>query len=347
MSLESFLKKQIAQQGPVSVADFMHLALMHPHYGYYQQQQPFGKDGDFVTAPEISQMFGEMVGVWLASIWQQMGSPKELQLVELGPGRGVLMDDILRATEHVPAFHESLSIVMVEQSASLQLVQKEKLTPRKVDISWAKTLEKLAPKPTLFIANEFFDALPIHQYIKTSQGLCERMVGVEEGALAFVVGAPGGHSKAFITIEHTLQENDIVEVSPASVHVMEQIATHIKQFGGAGLFIDYGYEMPATGDTLQAVKHHRYHPVLEEVGTADITAHVNFTALANAAKNAGAKQQQITTQAAFLQQVGIEHRAEALQQHATQLQKEAVQKALHRLMDEKEMGTLFKALMIA
>lgn len=346
MSLENYLKRQIAQQGPITVAEFMQLALMHPRYGYYQQQQVFGKEGDFTTAPEISQLFGEMVGVWVASIWQQLGCPKDIALIELGPGRGVLMQDVLRATRHVKGFHDALEIIMIEQSVALTQTQQEALASFSMPKQWYPTLEKLPSKPSLFIANEFFDALPIHQYVQTQEGLRERLIGVEEDELIFMLSALPADIFVQRMAKQSLERDQIIEYSPACEHVMTQIAEHIKRYGGAGLFIDYGYEMPAYGDTLQAVKSHRYHPVLEDVGEADITAHVNFTALAHAAIQTGITQQHIITQSAFLNQMGIEVRAKHLKEKANATQREQLDAALHRLLSQDEMGKLFKVLMI-
>ncbi len=346
MNLKNYLKRQIQQQGPISVAEFMQLALMHPEYGYYQKQQPFGKQGDFITAPEISQLFGEMVAVWVAAMWQQMGCPKDWQLVELGPGRGVLMQDILRATKHIEGFHACLSIVMVEQSSALQKVQKDRLIPIHNKIEWHETIDRLLPKPTLIVANEFFDALPIYQYVKANGAVHERVIGLENDALCFTLGAKGVNTQAVIEIAAHESDGKVIEASPASVHIVEQLAAHTTVHGGAALLIDYGYEMPACGDTLQAVKAHQYHPILEDVGEADITAHVNFTALAEAAKQGGSKEQKIMTQEEFLKQMGIELRARLLQSKATQEQKKVIEESLTRLVSPEEMGTLFKVLMI-
>ncbi len=347
MSLENFLKKQISQQGPISIAEFMQLALMHPQYGYYQKQQPFGETGDFITAPEISQMFGEMVGVWVASIWQQLGCPKDFCLLELGPGRGVLMDDVLRATKHLDGFHKCVSVVMVEQSAALQQKQKERLNPWNINIHWLSTAEKLPRKPTIVIANEFFDALPIHQFIKTPQGIREKLVGLDNHSLEFVLSSANASFSYLAHWQEQIEMNQVIETSPASIHVMEQLAEHISQMGGAGLFIDYGYEMPAFGDTLQAVKNHKYHEVLKDIGEADITAHVNFTALAEAAKFTGCKQQQVISQKDFLKNMGIEVRAKELLKKANAKQKLSIESSLHRLIGDAEMGKLFKVLMVA
>lgn len=340
MPFDAYLKKLIYQQGPISIARFMSEALMHPQYGYYQKQQPFGREGDFTTAPEISQMFGEMVGIWVASIWQQMGEPQQVGLVEIGPGRGTLMKDLLRSSKNISGFHEALHVHLVEQSVQLTQAQQEVLKDAHPDISWHQEFGEIKDGPAIVVANELFDALPIYQYVKTTEGFKEKVVALDEEKLVFAL-APMEEQLP----DEVLPEGTVVEVSPASIGLMQQIAARIKAHGGAGLFIDYGYEMPAYGDTLQALKKHQYHPVLEDVGEADLTAHVNFTALAQAAKAEGL-QAEIMEQRRFLEQMGIAVRAEMLAQKATAEQQDGIQSALKRLTGKDEMGRLFKVLMV-
>lgn len=341
MSLEAHLKRLITSQGAISVARFMHEALAHPEYGYYQQQQPFGKEGDFITAPEISQMFGEMIGLWCTSMWQKMDTPHEIALIELGPGRGTLMTDLLRGTKHVKGFHQALSIHMVESSVKLTALQQETLKHYK-NITWHSRLEEVPEKRFLLIANEFFDALPIQQYIKTAKGWCESMVGMnDEGQLSFA-HLPSLAHEHLHTYHNNAPEGAIVETCPAAHSVMEHIAERAKLHGGGGLLIDYGYNSPPYQSSLQAVKAHRYHPMFENIGEADITAHVDFQALATSLKDIP---YQLTTQGEFLESMGIHTRKEQLLHHALPKQRTDIESAYKRLVEPEQMGELFKVLM--
>jgi NADH dehydrogenase [ubiquinone] 1 alpha subcomplex assembly factor 7 len=344
VTLEKLLIRRIKEYGPVSVAQFMAEALMHPQYGYYQKKQPFGQKGDFITAPEISQIFGELIGIWVVSVWQQMGEPKNIHLVELGPGRGTLMDDILRATRMLKHFGSIVKVHLVEQSIALKRVQQERLLSKHTHIYWHETIETLPKEAVIVVANEFFDALPIHQYIRTEKGLVERVVSFNDQKLCFIHGSVA--PSVFNPITSNLKIGDIYEVSPLSLQIMEDIAIHIVQYGGAALCVDYGYEMPASGDTLQSVKNHQYHEVLEDVGEADITAHVNFTALAHVAAMQGACVAGVVNQGDFLQRMGVDVRRDKLLQNANTQQKEQINTAVHRLIAESEMGTLFKVMAI-
>ncbi len=332
MSLEDIIKATIAERGFMTVADYMGLALSHPEHGYYMKKDPLGKAGDFTTAPEISQIFGEMLGALLAQQWRIMGEPAAT-LVELGPGRGTLMADMLRITRHVEGFHDSLCVQMVETSPALRARQQETLHGTHPDISWHNTLE-LPPKPLLLVANEFFDALPIRQFVSDGKEIRERTVMCEEGKLAF---SPAG---APVIREHC----------PAALEITTRIARHIATHGGVALIIDYGYigggAKAGSMDTLQALKDHSYHDVLADVGDADLTAHVDFHALKEAAKNAGAAVYGAITQGAFLSRLGASVRAQMLCQRASEEQKTAIVSGLHRLVAPEQMGELFKVMCI-
>ncbi len=340
-ALEAHIKKLIRAHGPITVAHFMELALTHPEYGYYARRDPLGAQGDFTTAPEISQLFGEMVGVCFADYWLKLGAPSSFHLVELGPGRGTLMADILHATQHIPGFHTAMRLHLVEVNETLRTAQRKLLTHPA--ITWHSHFESiLCDAPIFVIANEFFDALPIHQCVYTERGWRERMVALENDSLRFAL-AP-----AATPINNLLEESapigGVREISPSSLSAINAISKAIATKGGLALIIDYGYtEHAAYRDTLQALKSHRYHPILETIGEADLTAHVDFAALSEAA-SAHCPVWPVATQGHFLTTLGIRLRAEKLATQASEEQRKALQAALHRLLDPSQMGTLFKVL---
>ena len=335
----------ITARGPLSLAEFMAVALTHPEHGYYTTRDPIGARGDFITAPEISQIFGEMLGLWAAQVWMQLGGGP-LSLVELGPGHGVLMADVLRATRHVAGFHEAISIHMVEASPTLAHTQYLKLRDLHPRIEWLDTVEQLPPAPSLILANEFFDALPIRQYVMTDQGLRERRVDWDEASesFVFVLAEPGLMLAKSGT---AIPPGTVMEQSPASRGVMRHLAQHLRTHGGAALVIDYGYLGEAHHDTLQAVRQHLYHPPLKDPGLADLTAHVDFTSLLAIARDAGLATWPLATQGAFLTRMGAPLRLERLCQQATDAQRESLARGLERLISPQAMGELFKVMAIA
>lgn len=339
------LREKIAVSGSISIADYMSLALGHPEHGYYIKRDPFGVRGDFITAPEISQIFGEMIGLWCAQLWVQMGK-KPLSVVELGPGRGTLMADLLRATRNTAGFHEFIRIHMVETSPTLAHAQYMRLRDEHPRIEWLDSVAELPETPTLFIANEFFDALPIKQYVMTEAGMCERRVTWNEStqALEFMLEKAGLVLAKSGTV---IPVGTVMEHSPASRQVMRQLVQHVRAHGGAGLVIDYGYLGEARHDTLQALKNHLFHPVLADVGEADITAHVDFTSLMEIARAEGLAVPALSTQGEFLLRMGAQLRLEMLLRHATQPQRDALISGLERLVSPQAMGELFKVMAFA
>ena len=338
------IKALIVENGPVSLERFMGLALGHPRFGYYRTRDPFGPAGDFVTAPEISQMFGELLGLWAAMVWAGLGSPDPVRLVELGPGRGTLMADALRAARALPPFRAALDIHLVETSPVLREAQRARLTPFGLPIAWHDDIAEVPPGPMILLANEFFDALPVRHYLRLPQGWCERLVGLREGALVFgaapdpepslTLGAPDGA---------------IVEIGLAGRRVAAALGARLQHQGGAALFIDYGYAEPRLGETLQAVKAHRFVDPLAEPGEADLTTHVDFTALARAARAAGADVHGPVRQGGFLVALGLHARADMLRRTADPSQREAIDAAVKRLTDpgtprQPGMGDLFKVM---
>ncbi|HVW74905.1 MAG TPA: SAM-dependent methyltransferase [Rhizomicrobium sp.] len=348
MSLKSRIADLIEAQGPVSVAQFMTMALLDPREGYYATRDPFGAGGDFTTAPEISQMFGEMVGLWLVQAWADQGAPPNPRLVELGPGRGTLMADILRVAQVAPEFTADLDVVLVEASPALQEVQAEKLRGLGADISWqAQFDDSLADRPLFLVANEFFDALPLRQYVKTGRGWCERMVTVENGELGFALAPVPVPSSAIPSDRANAPDGGVYETSPAAAALAEDIARIIATRGGAALMIDYGYgETSGFSETLQAVSGHRFADALGAPGEDDISAHVDFAALAQAGARGGAAVFGPVTQGLFLANIGITERAEQLMK-ANAGEAQTLLAAVERLIGNDQMGRLFKVLAFA
>lgn len=335
----------IADRGPIGIDEYMALCLGHPEHGYYLTRDPLGCQGDFITAPEISQMFGEMIGLWCADYWQKSNRPAQLALVELGPGRGTLMADAYRAAGSVPGFLDAVSLHLVETSPVLRAAQAAALgdTPAP---TWHDGIASLPSSSLLVIANEFFDALPIRQFIRTERGWCARRV-----AVSHQTGKPRFMPVADPDISPDALPNaplgSIVETSPASQTMMRDIAHRIGNQGGAALIIDYGYAQSAPGDTLQAVRSHQYADPFEAPGEADLTAHVDFAALARAAQEEGTHIHGPVTQGQFLHALGIGARTAHLKTHATAPQGRELDTALHRLTAPDQMGRLFKALALS
>ena len=338
----------IAAQGPLSLAEFMTLALHDPTAGYYATRNPLGTD--FVTAPEISQMFGELIGLWLAQSWHDQGKPKRPLLVELGPGRGTLMADALRATKRMPEFRDTLDVMLVEASPVLRKAQEETLRDCGVAVRWSANFETPNDgRPHFLVANEFFDALPIRQYVKTERGWCERMVTLDEkGALIFAL-AP---SRAPLVPPNRdgAPNGGVYEQNAAGEAICEEISHAISRDGGAALFIDYGYSAPGFGETLQAVKGHAFSDVLSDPGASDLSAHVDFAALRDAATRGGASVYGPLEQGAFLASLGLRERAGVLSNSARARSDiatlDGVRLAVERLVSSDQMGSLFKTLAI-
>lgn len=335
----------IRQEGPIRISQYMAICVGHPRHGYYMKQDPFGADGDFTTAPEISQIFGELIGIWSASVWQAMGAPSSIRLVELGPGRGTLMQDMLRAARALPGFREALSIHLVEMSPILRERQRETLAASGVAAHWHDRIEQALEGPTIVIANEFLDALPLDQFVLTPEGWRERLVGLDdEGGLAFgLSGEPDG-SLAIVA-----SPGSMLEQAATALEAITTVARHVAAHGGAGLFIDYGPARSGFGDTLQALKHHAFVDVLAEPGDADLTVHVDFARMAQAGLAAGAATHGPATQRDFLLALGLQQRLEALSRRASPAQAATLASGAGRLVETgpTAMGELFKVLAVA
>ena len=346
-ALGARIARLIAAQGPISVAQYMTLALHDPQSGYYATRDPFGVRGDFITAPEVSQMFGEMLGLWIAQSWHDQGKPPA-RLVELGPGRGTLMADALRVIRQLmPEFLEKVDVVLVEASPALTAIQKETLAQSGARTGWAAQFDdSLGDRPLFLLANEFFDAQPIRQFVKTERGWCERMVVVNGDALDFVLSPEAVPSSIVPANRDGAPLGAFYETSPGATAIAQQVAEVIARKGGAALIVDYGYDAEAGfGETLQAVSAHQYANVLEAPGDADLSAHVDFAALAESARVAGAKPYGTVGQGEFLEALGIVQRAASLARGKLGSNPE-IDSQLERLILPEQMGTLFKVLAI-
>lgn len=349
-ALKRLLLGQIAESGPMRLSDYMAMCLLHPQHGYYTTRPPFGAAGDFITAPEISQMFGEMLGLCLAQSWLDQGAPARFTLAELGPGRGTLMADLLRATRGVAGFHSAAQIHLVEASPALQAAQAAALAG--YPVIWASDTADLPDDAPLFLlANEFFDALPIRQFHREGAGWAEVVVGAKGDDLAFGKTAPMQVDALASRLTSTPQ-GTVVEYCPAAPAIMGQIGARIAAHGGAALIVDYG-AWGGVGDTFQAMRAHGYAPPLDAPGLADLTAHVDFAALAHAVAAQGVAAQgvavqgvavQFTTQGALLNALGLPLRAAKLAQNLHGQALAAHCAATDRLTNPAQMGDLFKVL---
>ncbi|MEJ0095569.1 MAG: SAM-dependent methyltransferase [Methylocella sp.] len=345
-ALESIIREMILENGPMSLETYMTLALSHPVYGYYRSKAPLGAQGDFITAPEISQMFGELIGLWCVEVWRLMGEPKTFHLVELGPGRGSLMADALRAARVAPHFLNAVELHLVEISAPLRETQRQALAGSGIEPHWCETIAEVPPGAAIFIANEFFDALPVRHYVRNSVGWRERLVGLDEaGRLTF--GLAAEHEES---IAAKGEPQDILEVDVGASRIMTRLAARIVSQSGALLAFDYGYAEPARGETLQAVRRHQFVDPLQDPGEADLTAHVNFTSLARAARAVGANVHGPLKQGQFLSRLGIFDRAAILQRGADPRQSAEIDAAAQRLAGgfdrPTDMAQLFKVLVV-
>lgn len=344
--LQRLIARRIAATGPITLAEFMAEALGHPRLGYYRKARPLGRDGDFTTAPEISQMFGELLGAWLAERWQAMGAPASVNLVELGPGRGMLMADALRATRNVPGFHAALGLHLVEINEALRADQARALAgfaPGLLAPIWHERFDDVPPGPLLLVANEFFDALPVRQFHRSAEGWSERMVGLDaDGESLMLALAPGGSPYASVLPEGAPGAE--AELSHAAAALAAAIGARLARDGGWALIVDYGRDQSGLGTSLQAVRDHRRVGILDDPGETDLSAHVDFGLLAAAARGAGAEAFGPTGQGDFLRRVGIERRAASLKARASAMQRTEIDAALARLLAPDQMGTLFRVL---
>jgi SAM-dependent MidA family methyltransferase len=345
--LEAEIRRLISIAGPMPIAQYMSACLCHPQHGYYMTRESIGATGDFITAPEISQMFGELLGLWAATVWRQMGSPENIRLVELGPGRGTMMLDVLRAAQVMPDFYRAVVVHLVEISPLLQRMQRQTLADVDVPMLWHASLDEVPEGPSIFLANEFFDALPVHQAVKQEDGWHERVLTIDPAGNFSLGVAPGiipHFDKILPPKVRDAPVGSIYEWRTDSLAL--EIGRRIARWGGAALIIDYGHAESEVGDTVQAVGEHAYANPLVAPGLVDLTAHVDFQSLAQTAESIGARIHGPIQQGEFLRRLGIETRAAALKANAGPEKASEIEGAVERLTGSgaRRMGVLFKAM---
>lgn len=343
--LEQIIRDEIAVQGPMTLGRYMDLCLSHHAYGYYWTRDPFGVEGDFTTAPEVSQLFGEMIGVWLADAWVRLGSPNPCILLEAGPGRGTLMADVMRATKNVRGFHDAVQVHLLETSPALKKKQRDMLA--QYEVHWHNSLDTMpADMPVLFVANEFLDALPIEQLQYEAGEWVLRAVDIgPDNALRIVTKRAGEDMRTLASaLTDRAKIGDILEISPAIDGFCHELAILFKKQKGVGFFIDYGYAQHSFGDSLQALHKHQPVSIFHQPGESDLTAHVNFEHVTVQLKSMGLHATKTITQKAFLEALGIEMRMAALLARATPQQAIDLQSGCARLTHPDAMGALFKVI---
>ena len=348
--LEIEIRRRISVAGPMPVRQFMALCLSHTEHGYYMTRDPLGRDGDFITAPEVSQVFGELLGLWAASAWHRIGQPENVRLIEIGPGRGTMMLDVLRAAQVVPAFRSAIVLHFVEISPALRERQQQAMATLDVPVLWHENLDEVPDGPAIVLANELFDALPVNQAIKQFNGWYERVVEIDGGGnLAFNI------SNEVIPLFDQLVPESMRDAPIGAIYEWRAdnlplaLSRRVVRQGGAALVIDYGHAESAPGDTLQAVGAHAFVNPLESPGEVDLTAHVDFEQLTLAAESMGARVSGPIEQSKFLRNLGIEKRAATLKSLAPRTKAAEIDSAMKRLLGEgrTEMGKLFKVMGIA
>jgi NADH dehydrogenase [ubiquinone] 1 alpha subcomplex assembly factor 7 len=336
---------QIRNGGPISVAAFMTQAMFDPRDGYYATKNPIGAGEDFVTAPAVSQMFGELIGLWCAQVWMDMGKPVPFHLVELGPGTGQMMSDIVRAGRAVPGFLDAARITLIEASAALKMVQGRTLTPMGIEAVWMNRIEEVPGGPAVFIGNEFLDCLAVRQAVKQDGHWHERMVGLDDGgAFTFVMGPQLGQEADLVPDRlRDAPDGTLVELRPGDRQVVEVLSRRFAEYPGRALFIDYGPAQSEAGDTFQAIRDHQKADPLDAPGTADLTARVDFEQLGKSARESGLQTAGPVEQGDWLKALGLEMRAAALMRSSPE-KKSVIARQVMRLTEPDQMGSLFKVM---
>ncbi len=339
-SLAARLQARIRRDGPLNVADYMQACLSDAREGVYAARQPIGQAGDFITAPEISQIFGELLGLWCAAVWQCMGEPAAVTVAELGPGRGTLLADALRAWRTVPTFLGRVSVALVETSPVMAGAQRKTLQGATVPLRWYQDLDALPDGPLIVLANEFLDALPIHQHVRRGNVWRERVVALDAGG-RFVFAEGDAVKDGDLP---SAPEGTILETRPAVTALLASLAARVAQAPMAALIIDYGHAETGFGDTLQAVAAHRFAEPLAAPGAADLSAHVDFAALKRTAQTLALSAYGPMPQGAFLLKLGLAARRDRLLDGARPEQRAAIVSGAARLIDPHQMGVLFQVL---
>lgn len=332
--LAKIISGMIAVEGPMPIDRYMTLCLGHPQHGYYMTRDPLGRAGDFTTSPEMSQVFGELLGVWAVQVWQALGEPRRFALVELGPGRGTLMADMLRVLSKVEACAKAAQVHFVETSPVLQAAQQVRVP----DATWHHSVVSLPALPTILVANEFFDALPIRQFERQAGRVFERCIGLEGESLS-VGRVPSGFAMPF-------SGDGVYEDGAIRTAIAAHLGDHLNKVSGGALIIDYGHLRSALGDTLQAMMDHRFCKITDAPGEADITSHVDFEALGRAFAKGGARVAGMMTQGDFLKLMGLEQRTAVLARTLAGEARQNLVSASERLAHEGEMGHLFKVMAV-
>ena len=348
--LEAEIRRRIKLAGPMPVRQFMTLCLSHPEHGYYMTRDPLGRGGDFITSPEVSQVFGELIGLWAAAVWHLMGQPDNVRLIELGPGRGTMLLDAMRAAQVVPAFRAAIVLHLIEISPALREKQQQAMGTLEVPTMWHESFDEVPDGPAIVLANEFFDASPVNQAIKQFNGWYERVVEIDnDGNLVF------GIANDVIPLFEQLVPASVRDAPVGAIYEWRAdnlplaIGRRLVRQGGAALVIDYGHVESAAGETLQAVGGHAFANPLVAPGEVDLTAHVDFRAFADAAESMGARIHGPVEQAPFLRHLGIDQRAAALKAYAAPDKAGEIDSGVQRLLGEgrTDMGRLFKVLGIS
>lgn len=362
MEIEQHIRQIIRSENNITVENLMSIVMESRYNSYYRIQQPLGKAGDFITAPEISQMFGEMIGIWCIDLWHKLNRPQKIDLIELGPGKGTLLCDILNTTRHIKKFSTAISLTLVEINCSLKKIQQDNLLSFNVPIKWVKSVNHIVSSyPTIILANEFFDALPIKQYIKKINqqsgqiNWLERVVKIDNNnKLYFDTIDADINEHKFLKLHNNAPNGGVLEISPAQRQTIQAVSNLLKKNGGGSLIIDYGYDISPEqrknyqyNSSLQAVKHHQYHPLLENLGCADLSAHVDFWSLKNIAVAEGIVSFGSISQNVLLHKLGIKTRLNMLKQiNSDENLASKLDLQYNRLTSVRAMGELFKAIAI-
>ena len=336
---------KLNKQFNLSLDKFINFALYDKKHGYYMKKNPFGKKGDFITAPNISRLFSEMIAIWIVSFWQSLGSPKQFNIVEMGAGNGEMMKILLESFQNFPFFLKSSNLIIYEKSSLLVKIQKEKLNKKK--IIWISKIDKIKKIPTIFIANEFFDSLAIKQFKKNKNLWFEMFIKSESEKKFFYYEKKTDIKKFEKKIDFKISKNqDFIEFSEMGLDYLAKISKFIKKNSGGLLLIDYGYTDKKMKNTLQAISNHKFANILDDIGNVDITHNISFELFRKFTNRIGGLKNNITTQKKFLTKMGIKQRAEIISQNLNFSNKADIYYRLNRLIDEKQMGNLFKVMFI-